>query len=251
MPDPLFADPRLVNLYDLMDPVRDDLDHYVGIVEEFAARSVLDIGCGTGCLALQLAERGIDVVGVDPARASLDVAEAKPGADRVRWIHGDATTINSGETPVASPPAVAVDMAIMTGNVAQVFLDDADWRATVDGVRNALVPGGRFVFETRDPAARGWEVWNREESIRTLDLPDGGTLETWVELQNVELPYVSFRWYYRFDDATVLQSDSTLRFRDRDEIEDGLTTAGLTIDDVRGAPDRPGLEFVFVARRPL
>ncbi len=244
MPDPLFADPRLVTLYDLQDPVRADLVHYVNMVDEFGARSVLDVGCGTGCLALQLVERGVDVIGVDPARASLDVAEAKPGAEQVRWIHGDAATVGRhlADTDI-------VDLAAMTGNVAQVFLDDDDWRATVDGICGALVPGGRFVFETRDPAARGWEVWNRDDSFRTLELPDGTTLETWVELQEVELPYVSFRWYYRFDDRSLLQSDSTLRFRPRDEIMDGLARTGFAVDEVRDAPDRPGLEFVFVATR--
>lgn len=252
MPDALFADPRLVGLYDLMDPVRPDLDHYVAIAEEFGARSVLDVGCGTGCLALQLAERGLDVVGVDPARASLDLAQGKPGADRIRWIHGDATSLGSSETP-GDPPigasALPVDMAIMTGNVAQVFLEDADWQATVAGVRGALVAGGRFVFETRDPSARGWEVWNRDDSFRTIELPDGGTLEAWLELQDVDLPLVSFRGYYRFDNGTELKSDSTLRFRDRDEIEHSLTEGGFHVDEVRGAPDRPGLEFVFIARR--
>jgi hypothetical protein len=49
---------------------------------------------------------------LDPAAASLDVARAKPGGQRVRWIHGD----------VPSLPALAVDMATMTGNVSNVFL---------------------------------------------------------------------------------------------------------------------------------
>ena len=37
-----------------------------------------------------LAGKGLEVTGVDPAKASLDVARAKPGAERVSWIHGDA-----------------------------------------------------------------------------------------------------------------------------------------------------------------
>ena len=77
---------------------------------EFGAVTVLDVGCGTGTLACLLAARGLDVVAVDPAAASLDVARRKPGAGRVRWLHADATAL----------PPLRVDLATMTGNVAQV-----------------------------------------------------------------------------------------------------------------------------------
>ena len=93
MPDAVFNEPRLAAIYDALDPDRSDLDPYVAMVEEFHARSVVDLGCGTGVFAITLAGRGIDVIGVDPAGASIDVARAKPGADRVTWIHGDATVI--------------------------------------------------------------------------------------------------------------------------------------------------------------
>ena len=143
MPDRLFAEPRLAEVYDPLEPDRADLDAYLDMVEEFGARSVLDIGCGTGTLATMLARRGVDVVAVDPAQASLQVARRKPGADRVRWVHGDVRRL----------PALQVDLVTMTGNVAQVFVTDADWMTTLQAARRALQPGGALVFETRDPAA--------------------------------------------------------------------------------------------------
>jgi hypothetical protein len=51
-------------------------------------------------------------------------------------------------------------------------------------------------------------------------------------------------------DGAVLTSDSTLRFRSRDEVLDSLASTDFVVQDVRGAPDRPGREFVFVAQRP-
>jgi 2-polyprenyl-3-methyl-5-hydroxy-6-metoxy-1,4-benzoquinol methylase len=86
MADALFEEPRLAAVYDLLDPDRSDLDVYAAVTVEFGARTVLDIGCGTGTFACLLAGRGMQVIGVDPAAASLDVARAKPGARRVRWI---------------------------------------------------------------------------------------------------------------------------------------------------------------------
>jgi hypothetical protein len=59
---------------------------------------------------------------------------------------------------------------------------------------------------------------------------------------------VSFRFTYRFlADGTLLTSDSTLRFRGRDEVEATLLAQGYRVRDVREAPDRPGREFVFLA----
>ena len=54
----------------------------------------------------------------------------------------------------------------------------------------------------------------------------------------------------RMLDGDVLTSDSTLRFRERPEVERDLAAAGYVLEDVRDAPDRPGRELVFVARRP-
>jgi len=82
--DPIFEHPRLAAIYDALDPDRSDLDVYVAIAAELGAHRVLDVGCGTGTFALLLADRGLDVTGLDPADASLDVARAKTNSERVR-----------------------------------------------------------------------------------------------------------------------------------------------------------------------
>ncbi|MYW33155.1 class I SAM-dependent methyltransferase [Streptomyces sp. SID2119] len=237
----------LAALYDPLDPDRGDLDAYVRVTEEFGARRVLDIGCGTGVFALLLADRGIEVVGVDPSEPSLDVARGKPGGERVRWIHGDATVL----------PELEVDLATMTANVAQEIADPKDWQETLRRAYGALRPGGRLVFETRDPARRAWEEWNREDSHGVTEVPGVGVAESWVHVTDLSLPLVTFRWTYVLAadgasaaDDRVLTSDSTLRFRERAEVAADLLAQGFVIDDVRDAPDRPGREFVFVARRP-
>lgn len=181
------------------------------------------------------------MIGVDPAAGSLDVAQAKPGAERVRWIHGDATAL----------PPMQVDLATMTANVAQAIVGKLDWNGTLRSVYAALRPGGQLVFETRDPAYRAWREWNRSASYSITDIQGVGTVESWVELIDISGPLVSFRstWVFASDGRT-LTSDSTLRFRERDEVEADLVAHAFAVDEVRDAPDRPGREFVFFARRP-
>jgi SAM-dependent methyltransferase len=238
VPDDIFEDPRLAALYDPLDPDRSDLEVYAAIAAEVGARDVLDVGCGTGTFALLLADLGFTVTGADPAAASLDIARAKPGADRVRWIHADATALTD----------VHIDLATMTGNVAQAIVDPPDWAGTLRGVAAALRPGGHLVFETRDPALRAWEQWTRDETYTRAEVDGVGTVETWCDLLDVSGPLVTFRGTWVFADGTVLTSDSTLRFRERDEVEADLAAHGYTVEEVRDAPDRPGREFVFIAR---
>jgi len=240
VPDAIFAEQRLAEIYDALDDDRSDLDVYLALVDELGAQSVLDLGCGTGTFACLLAARAREVIGVDPAAASLDVARRKPTAGRVRWFEGHAGTL----------PPVEVELVTMTGNVAQVFVTDEEWMSTLHGVRAALRPSGFLVFEMRDPSQRAWEAWTPDASRRTVDIPGVGPVETWVELTDVQPPLVSFRHTFVFSaDATTLTSDSTLRFRERGEVTDSLVEAGFVVREVRDAPDRPGLEMVFVAGR--
>lgn len=238
LPDQIFADPRLAAIYDAFDGQRKDLDHYLAIAKELDAKSVLDIGCGTGSFACKLIESGIEVTGLDPARASLDIARRKPNANQVRWILGDATNL----------PSMSVDLAVMTGNVTQVFLTDQSLEETFIGIRKALHPNGHLVFEVRNPAQKAWLDWNREKTYERRHIAGIGNIEGWCEVIDVSEELVSFRWTYTFEsDGQVITSDSTLRFRERKAVEESLKRTGYIVNEVREAPDRPNKEFVFIA----
>jgi hypothetical protein len=118
-----------------------------------------------------------------------------------------------------------------------------EWADTLTAVHAALRPGGRLVFESRRPEREAWREWTREQTVTRV-----GDLETWQEVTAVRDGLVSFRTTFVFGDD-VLTSDSTLRFRPWDELRDSLAASGFTVDDLRDAPDRPGREFVVLARR--
>ena len=170
----------------------------------------------------------------------LAVARRKAGAERVRWVHRVATDL----------PEMQVDLATMTGNVAQVFLEDDEWAETLVAVHRVLRPGGALVFESRRPERQAWLEWNPVDSYERVVAEGVGDVETWNEVVDVSLPFVTFRSTIVFHaDGTTLTSRSTLRFRTADEIAASLEAANFRLDEVREAPDRQGKEHVFLATR--
>lgn len=236
-----FENARLAALYDPFDPDRSDLAVYTGMVAEFGARKVLDIGSGTGTFCTVLACLGYEVTGLEPALASLDIARAKPYADQVTWIHGTVADL---------PSDLRADLVTMTANVAQFFVEDDEWAALLKVAHDVLRPGGRLVFETRNPARRRWEAWTRDNTYSRARVPGAGDLQTWLNVTSVDGELVTFEDTTVFEsDGVALTSTATLRFRDKDAVASSLRAAGFTVDAIRDAPDRPGHEFIFVARR--
>lgn len=239
-----FCLPELAALYDSENAGRHDIEFYLALADELSAADVVDIGCGTGVLAVDLAAAGHRVLGVDPAAAMLHVARSRPGGETVRWVLGEASAL--GER--------IADLAVMTGHVAQVFLTDGDWNAMLADVRRALRPGGRFAFETRNPAAQSWRGWTREESFGTYPWPGGGSYDSWVQVTSVEPGLVSFDGITVLPDGRTITSPSTLRFRTRAEVEESLRAAGFAIEALygdwqRGPVTTLSRELIVIARR--
>ena len=242
--DRQYTDPHLVELYDIENARGADTEFYLRLATDLDARLILDLGCGTGLLTRELAVDGRRVVGVDPSPAMLAVAWRQPDADRVRWVEGYSDALGTPEA----------DLVIMSGNVAQVFLDDHEWYATLQAIHAALRPDGHLAFESRNPDDRAWERWNREATYERFDSPYG-LMESWVEVVDVGSGRVRFEGHYGFTvSGEVVVDSSELRFRSLRELTDSLTATGFAVGNVYGDWDRGPLVgasrvMVFVARR--
>jgi SAM-dependent methyltransferase len=240
---PEFTDPRLVAVYDALNSYAPGTqpDFYLRTARECGARSVVEVGCGTGLITRLLLAEGYDVTGIDPSAAMLDVARARPGAERARWIHGNVGALD----------VTGVDFAFMAGHVAQFFVSDESWRAALHVLRGALRPGGHLAFESRNPAARGWETWGDRTTI--VD-PVAGPVERWGEVHDVSGDVVSGRMHVRFlrDGDELVVDGPQLRFRSVDELRLTLDEAGFVVVQTYGDWDRSPLdalspEIVLVA----
>jgi len=103
------------------------------LVSRFQPDTVLDAGCGTGRVAIELAQRGIDVVGVDLDESML--AEARRKAPHLEWVNADLATVSLDRF---------FDLVVMAGNV-MIFVTPGTEPAVVANMARHVVEGGALV----------------------------------------------------------------------------------------------------------
>ncbi|MEU3978606.1 class I SAM-dependent methyltransferase [Streptomyces sp. NPDC026672] len=242
MVDRSFVDLSLASLYDALNPWGPGDDFYLDLV--MSARSVLDVGCGTGQLLARARREGHEgtLTGLDPAAAML--IQARHREPDVSWVLGDlGTRLWDGE----------FDLVVMTGHAFQVFAHDDELHEALTAVRSALAPGGRFVFETRHPAGRPWTRWTSDD-VRTVTDPEGRAVKVRREVDGtpaghrvtVKETFESEIW------PRPRISRSTLHFPDPDRLSLVLGRAGLRVleqygDWERGPLTQASGEIVTVA----
>jgi ubiquinone/menaquinone biosynthesis C-methylase UbiE len=130
----------------------DRYDDRCGFVSEYGAGAtdllevdecdrLLDVGCGTGELSRRLADRGIDVVGLDSSREMIGRARERHGAvDGLRFVRGDARDLTA-----ALESEQAFDAVF--SNAALHWIPGPDHDAVLEGIARVLRPGGALVAE--------------------------------------------------------------------------------------------------------
>ena len=228
--------PATDNLEEFTDPANYDLEQgprsqariafWCRMAQQFGG-PVLELGCGTGLVAIPVAAMGLSVTGVDLAAPMLAHAQAK--AERadvdVRWIHADVRDL-------ALPRRFG--FAILTGNAFQAFLAPADQAALLATVRRHLAPEGVFGFETRNPA--GHDLRDEPEGPPEIDYVDVAgrrvllsSSQRWDEAAQVMHWTTTRRWTDGDGAPRERTTRIACRFTGPDEIEALLEAAALEI----------------------
>lgn len=242
--DNAFASHEMALLYDSFNAEGPDTDFYLGLPDRPCR--ILDIGSGTGALALKLARAGHTVTALEPAAGMMAVARARDADRLVDWIDGNALDFSFD---------TQFDLVIMTGHVFQVFLDDQETRTVLGNIHRHLAEGGRLAFESRDPDDRAYQRWTAALTRRRALVPDIGAVEVTYQTREVSGELVTFDAVFTLEaSGRRLVSPSTLRFASRETIEANLMATSFTrIEWIGGWDGRPfadeSAEIIVIAGR--
>ncbi|MDF2154246.1 class I SAM-dependent methyltransferase [Vibrio sp. CAU 1672] len=192
-------------------------------IELTQARSLLDICCGTGIVTIPLAKHLDDVIGIDIADSMLEHARNKAlQLDNLAFINQNACRFALHRQ---------FDIAVMTGNSVQAFLDDEMLESVLASIALHLKQGARFIFDARMPTAYNLELDSDMALWQSYSLPEVGE----VEYFGMSDKYDSDKGilYYRikrcYPDGSVKHSGIDLKFRTLDEYTTSLHRAGFQI----------------------
>lgn len=219
-----YEDKMLVAVYDTENSRREDHSFYLRLADRLGVKRVVDLGCGTGVLACALNRDDRKVIAVNPSEAMLAFAKGSVGSEFVEWRLGGAQQLGEPEA----------DLLLMTGNVAQVFIDDSDWADALSCIYQALKPGAYLAFESRNPLAKAWLNWNPRDSARVIETPEG-LVHQHSEQAVASSGCVQFESHYLFSSTGETRVvSSTLRFRSCAEICLSLELAGFSLERLLG-----------------
>jgi SAM-dependent methyltransferase len=231
--------------YDLdLEGYADDVALYRALAEERGG-AVLELGCGTGRVALALAVDDHEVVGVDNSPAMLDRARTKDAAHRVRWIEGDIRALDL---------ARRFALVLAPLGVLQHLTTVDDVVATFQVIARHMEPDGIAVIDVEAPRAEDFEAGPQpllEHWTRTWQ---GGQVTKLVSVEG--MPSLGLRevtWHFDQQLAEGPLRRHTARFALRSytpaELELAGRLVGLTVVAVHG--DYDGTPYDDAAQRLL
>ena len=252
-PDPYAS---VADVYDLSyGDFLDDVDFYDNLAQ-VSGGAVLELGAGSGRVAIPLAEAGYDVVGIDESPSMLAAARQRLAGLKLRTgklelVEGDMTSFDLGRR---------FGLVFVAADTFQHLLTSEQQRACVACAARHLAPSGIFAMSIRSPATVSWdEVGVPAPLLLDWTRTDPATGDLVMKFISAEAdPARMVRrmtyFYDRLKDGVVRRSVFTteLRYSTQAEIELLLQQEGLRVTHVYGdydlSPVGQGDDLIFVAR---
>lgn len=244
---------KFARFYDLEYGHKDnDLDFYLELAEEHRS-PILEIGVGTGRVALELASAGHSVVGIDNSRQMLEQAKHRISrlspetARRITLMHADMRRFSLGSTfPLCIIPFRAF--------LHNLTVDDQV--ATLRCIWQHLAPNGVLAFDLFVPlyhVMAGDEWRDRLEPQELADADAGVSIDVHVRHRPAR-QLLRIRNSYHQPDGKIVHADMTYRYVFRFEMEALLRECGFQVANVFGDFDRRPYNYrsgmmIFTARR--
>ena len=208
-------------VYDQINNWGKDDEFFLALLKSLHVKVVADLGCGTGRWTSHLAQHGYEITAVDPNAEAVGLARIKDNADKVNWMVGDSSNLQTN----------TYDAVIMTANVAQVFLTDESWKRMISDVYQSLKAGGHFIFDTRNPLAKAWEEWEKDATPdEARDMATGDPLQIHTEYEGFQGDIFTFYEIVKNarTDEVLIHEKMQLRFRDQEEVNESLKQIGFS-----------------------
>lgn len=244
-------------LYDLdnRDIVNDDIPFYTGYAREQRG-TVLELGCGTGRVAMALAAEGFDVTGLDLSEDMLDIFRKKLSkcpeiADKITIVHGNMANFRLDRK---------FAMIIAPFRAFQALTEDADIVNCLYLVRNHLADGGIFIVNVFNPYGVLDESWCYPETVQweRYDNASGCHVvkKHWGDKIDVgnQVIYPHFAYEVTYPDGRQerIVNDLKLKYYYHDQLRKVVETAGLTIREEFSWYDKSpinGREIILVCEK--
>jgi SAM-dependent methyltransferase len=221
------------NLEDYMDPIIFDAenDHfdpdgpfYLSLIQQISGE-VLELGCGTGRLTIPLAERGIDITGVDVVPEMLARARSKAGDLPIQWVEADVRDFHLGKQ---------FNLIYAPGSVFEHLLDRKDQEAMLANVCEHLADDGVFVVAIRFPQSRAMDNVAEEQDWFAYEDENGRSVrvsgtDAYDPVRQIRHETAYRRWLDAEGKEVTRRARLALRFVFPQEMEALLHYNGLTV----------------------
>jgi SAM-dependent methyltransferase len=251
-----YTEPLAVETYDLFvncaGAITGDVAFYLECAREFG-EPVLELGCGTGRVLIELAKAGHEVTGLDLSATMLAVAQERVARDpkaarRVRLAQGDMTHFDLGQK---------FALVLIPARAFHHVVDATDQRAALNCIRTHLNRGGHLVIDLFDPRL---DLLTPDGAAPPREVREADGVKVTRRVESRELDFVRQVMTERLviereENGRITRQETrwSLRWMMRQEMAYLLELCGFEVvaeySDFKRSPPAYGKEQIWVARK--